>query len=85
MKADTFSKWIIKASLVQGFMMLWASYFLAAIGRTQIAEDLSKVVCIQVVCTGLGYFAKAGVENLSKNNQWPDKGGELCNRETPPI
>ena len=85
MKADTFSKWIMKASLVQGFMMLWASYLLAAIGRTQIAEDLSKVVCVQIVCMGLGYFAKAATENLSKNNNWPDKGGKTCSQETPPI
>lgn len=75
MKDVTFSKWIIKASLIQGFLMMWASYGLALAGRTQIAESLSKTVCIEIVVMILGYYTKAGVENLSKYNNWPDKKG----------
>lgn len=83
MKDITFSKWIIRAALIQGFLMMWASYVLAVFNRTQIAENLSKTVCIEVVGVVLGYYFKAGVENLSKNNSWPDRGKEdLCNTET---
>jgi hypothetical protein len=74
-KDVTFSKWIIRVALVQGFMMMWASYALALIGRVQIAETLSKTVAVEIVAVVLGYYLKAGAENLSKNNQWPDKGG----------
>jgi hypothetical protein len=75
MKDVTFSKWIIRIALIQGFAMMWASYALALFNRAQIAETLSKTVCIEVVAVVLGYYAKAGMENLSKNNNWPDKKG----------
>ena len=88
-KDVTFSKWIIRVALIQGFLMMWASYGLALIGRTQIAESLSKAVCIEIVAVVLGYYLKAGVENVSKNTDWPapniEKGGKSCNIETPPI
>ncbi|MDD4775152.1 MAG: hypothetical protein PHG75_01475 [Syntrophomonas sp.] len=74
-KNITFSKWIIRIALVQGFLMMWASYALALFNRAQIAEALSKTVCIEIVAIVLGYYLKAGAENMSKNNQWPDKGG----------
>lgn len=71
-KDVTFSKWIIRVTLLQCFAMMWASYILAFIGRVQIAEGLSKVVAGELVLTCLGYFTKAGVENLSKHNEnWP--------------
>jgi hypothetical protein len=73
MKDVTFSKWIIRIALIQGFAMMWASYALALFNRAQIAETLSKTVCIEVVAVVLGYYAKAGMENLSKNNNWPDR------------
>jgi len=73
-KNITFSKWIIRIALVQGFMMMWASYALALFNRAQIAEALSKTVCIEIVAIVLGYYLKAGAENMSKNNNWPDKG-----------
>lgn len=75
MKDIAFSKWIIRVSLIQGFLMMWASYGLAFAGRIQIAESLSKVVCLEIVVMILGYYTKAGVENLSKHNTWPDKKG----------
>ena len=53
--------------------MMWASYGLALMGRIQIAETLSKTVCVEIVFVVLGYYMKAGVENLSKNNDWPDR------------
>lgn len=57
-------------------MMMWASYLLAYMGRVQIAEGLSKTVCVEIVGVAIGYFTKAGVENLSKHNEnWPSKKG----------
>ena len=73
MKDISFSKWIIRVSLIQGFLMMWVSYGLAFAGRIQIAESLSKVVCLEIVVMILGYYMKSGVENLSKHNNWPDK------------
>lgn len=74
MKKDvTFSKWIIRIAIIQGFAMMWASYALALFNRVQIAETLSKTVAVEIVAVVLGYYAKAGVENLSKNNSWPDR------------
>ena len=74
MKDVTFSKWIIRVALIQGFLMMWASYALALFNRVQIAETLSKTVAVEIVAVVLGYYLKAGAENMSKNNQWPDKG-----------
>lgn len=89
MKKDvTFSKWIIRMALVQGFLMMWASYGLALIGRAEIAQDLSKAVCFEIVAVVLGYYAKAGVENVSKNTDWPapnSKGGKSCSQDQTPI
>lgn len=82
MKTDTFSKWIIRSAIIQGFMMMWASYLLAAFGRTQIAEDLSKVVCVEIVGIVIGYYTKSTFENVSKNNNWPDKNSDHgCNQK----
>jgi hypothetical protein len=88
-KDITFSKRIVKPVLIQGFMMMWASYLLAFLGRTEIAQTLSVTVCVEIVAVVLGYYLKAGVENVSKNTDWPapniEKGGKSCNIETPPI
>ena len=72
-KDVTVSKWIVRVVLIQGFLMMWASYGLALLGRVEIAQDLSRTVCIEIVAVVLGYYLKAGSENLSKHNQWPDR------------
>jgi len=64
-KQETTKK-MIWVCLINGFAWVWCSYILAYLDKTQIAESLSKV-------------AVTAVENLSKNNHWPDKpdsGGE---------
>ena len=47
---------------------------------TQIAEGLSQVAVTEIIGVVLAYCIKSVVENLSKNNHWPDKspwvGGE---------
>ena len=47
---------------------------LAALDKVQIAEELSKVALAEIIVPVAVYAFKSGVENLSKNNRWPDKG-----------
>lgn len=61
---------------------IWCSYLLAYLGRTQIAEDLSKVALTTIVVVILGYYGKALTENLSKHNAWPDKPVSNTTEET---
>ena len=44
-------------------------------GKEQIAESLSQVALTEIIGVVLVYAIKSGVENLSKNNSWPDKHG----------
>ena len=46
---------------------------LAYLGRTEIAESLSQVALTEIIGVVLAYAIKSLVENLSKNNNWPDK------------
>ena len=39
----------------------------------QIAESLSQVAVTEIIGVVLAYCIKSAVENLSKNNHWPDK------------
>lgn len=68
-----FSKVIVGWLLINGTIWTYLSYFLAYLGKTEIAETLSKTVVIEVLGVMLVYSLKAVVENLSKNNNWPDK------------
>lgn len=66
-------KCIIWACLINGFAWVWCSYILAALDKVQIAEDLSKVALTEIIVPVAVYAFKSIVENLSKNNRWPDK------------
>lgn len=71
--AETMKR-VVWACVLNGFAWVWCSYILAALDRMQIAEELSKVALAEIVVP-IGFYAiKSGVENLSKNNRWPDKG-----------
>ena len=52
-------KRVLWACVLNGFAWVWCSYVLAALDKPQIAESL--------------YAGKSAIENLSKNNHWPDK------------
>ena len=78
-KTSSFSKVVILIVLINCILMMWASYWLAYIDKVQIAESLSQIVAGTVVVTCLGYFGKSTVENLSKNNNWPDKNESIKN------
>lgn len=68
------TKVIIWACLLMGFAWVWCSYYLAYTDHEQIAESLSQVAVTEIIGVVLAYCIKSAVENLSKNNHWPDKG-----------
>ena len=55
-------KAVVWFCLCNGCAWVWCSYLLAYLGR--------------IVAVVLAYAIKSVVENLSKNNNWPDKGGK---------
>lgn len=71
-KQQTMKK-LVWFCLVNGVAWVWCSYLLAYLGRAQIAESLSKVAVTEIVGVILAYALKSLFENLSKNNEWPDK------------
>lgn len=59
--------------VLNGFAWVWCSYILAALDKPQIAEELSKVALVEIIVPVAVYAFKSVVENLSKNNRWPDR------------
>jgi len=72
MKTTT-TKLIVFLCLLNGFAWVWCSYLLAWCGRAEIAENLSKVAITEIIGVVLVYCVKSLFENISKNNNWPDK------------
>lgn len=71
------TKRIIWVCLVMGFAWVWCSYVLAWLDHPQIAESLSQVAVTEIIGVVLAYCIKSAVENLSKNNRWPDRGDQM--------
>ncbi len=71
-KAET-TKSVIWVCLANGFAWVWCSYVLAYLDKMQIAESLSQVAVTEIIGVVLAYCIKSAVENLSRNNHWPDK------------
>ena len=69
-------KAVVWFCLCNGCAWVWCSYLLAYLGRAEIAESLSQVALTEIVAVVLAYAIKSVVENLSKNNNWPYKGGK---------
>ena len=67
-------KRVVWACVMNGFAWVWCSYILAALDKVQIAEELSKVALVEIIAPVAVYAGKSVLENLSKNNRWPDKG-----------
>lgn len=72
-KPFTTMKWIVLFSLLNGYAWVWCSYILAFMDKYTIAEQLSQVAITEIIGVVLVYALKSLVENLSKNNQWPDR------------
>ena len=66
-------KMVVWICLANGFAWVWCSYILAALDKMQIAESLSQVAVTEIIGVVLAYAIKSAVENLSKNNRWPDR------------
>lgn len=66
-------KKVVWACLINGILWVWASYILAALDKVQIAESLSQVALKEIIAVVFVYAVKSLFENLSKNNNWPDK------------
>lgn len=66
-------KLIVWICLINGFLWVWCSYILAWLDKVQIAESLSQVAVTEIIGVVLAYCLKSAIENLSKNNVWPDK------------
>ena len=73
-KESTTMKKVVWLCLANGICWVWCSYGLAWFGREQIAESLSQVAITEIIGVVLVYALKALAENLSKHNNWPDKG-----------
>lgn len=69
----TTTKKVVWVCLANGCLWVWCSYLLAYLGRTEIAESLSKVAITEIIGVVLIYCLKSLFENLSMNNTWPDK------------
>ena len=67
------TKIIVWVCLINGIAWVWCSYVLAALDKVQIAESLSQVAVTEIIGVVLAYCVKSAIENLSKNNHWPDK------------
>ena len=67
--------------LVNGVLWVWCSYLLAYLGRSAIAESLSKVAITELISVFLSYALKSLFENLSRNNSWPDSAAETEKRD----
>lgn len=72
-KGSTTTKRLVWLCLFNGFAWVWCSYGLAYLGRTEIAESLSKVAITEIIGVVLVYALKSLVENLSRYNSWPDR------------
>lgn len=71
-KSET-AKHVVWVCLINGFAWVWCSYILAYLDRVQIAESLSQIAVTEIIGVVLTYCIKSTVENLSKNNRWPDR------------
>jgi hypothetical protein len=72
-KSTETMKKVVWVCLGNGFAWVWCSYILAYLDKMQIAESLSQVAVTEIIGVVLAYAIKSLLENLSKNNNWPDK------------
>lgn len=77
------TKRVVWVCLIMGFAWVWCSYVLAYLDKPQIAESLSQVAVTEIIGVVLAYAIKSLLENLSKNNHWPDKP-TLPDQQEPP-
>ncbi len=67
------TQYIADLLIFNSVVWVYLSYVLAFMGRTEIAESLSKAVVTEILGVIAAIVFKNTTENLSKNNHWPDK------------
>lgn len=72
----TFSHVLVAWLVVNGTCLLWGVMYLAVTGAENIAETLGRYVVTELLGTVGVSLAKSIVENLSKNNSWPDRAND---------
>lgn len=65
--------------MIQSTIWIYLSYYLALLGMNEIAENLSKTIVVEIIGIIAVYSCKSLFENLSKNNNWPDKPKDIDN------
>ena len=78
------SKILIFILVYIGAIMAGFSYYLAYIGRSEIAESLSRAALVELVAPAVIMLLKSLIENLSIYNTWPDKPCKK-DEQIPPI
>ena len=76
----TTTKKVVWICLFNGIAWVWCSYALAYLGRTEIAENLSRVAITEIIAVILVYAMKSLAENLSRHNSWPDRADKTAKR-----
>jgi ABC-type transport system involved in cytochrome bd biosynthesis fused ATPase/permease subunit len=71
--AASYTHRIVTFLMINSVAWVWCSYYLAYIGKEDIAETLSKAVVTEVIAVIVVYCLKAFGENISKNTDWPAK------------
>lgn len=69
----TFSHAIIAWNVVNANALLWGVMYLAATDHQQIAETMGRYIVTDLIGVSTVAMVKSIIENLSKNNTWPDK------------
>lgn len=72
-KDKEYSKRLLNRIVNNSILMMWASYILAFLGMTQIAETLSSTIASTIIAVVVGYLVKSTVENISKYTNIFDK------------
>lgn len=70
-----FSHILVTWLIINGTCLLWGVMYLAVTSHDNIAETLGRYIVTELLGTIGVSLAKSTVENLSKNNTWPDKKG----------
>ena len=65
-KDKEYSKRLLNRIVNNSLLMMWASYILAFLGMTQIAETLSSTIASTIIAVVVGYLVKSTIENISK-------------------
>ncbi|ADY54730.1 hypothetical protein Sgly_0364 [Syntrophobotulus glycolicus DSM 8271] len=79
--SQSYTHRIVTILIFNSVAWVWCSYYLAYIGKEEIAESLSEKVVINLIAVFLGYAVKALFENISKNTDWPAQNTTEAQRE----